>query len=263
MTIEPRHVELMNAVIDRVASEEEKSALRELLASDPVARQQFEQLRKLSETLAGVGEVEPPAAMKADIVRALRTSPTREPLPFLRRMGDLWPGRRVVLRYGYAVAAGLVLGIALMRWVPDSADAPRALDPSELVGTMVPRAGASAAGILQQVPVGFEGGSGTATLRRVEAGYAIELDLDSLEPVEVALGFDPGKALLRGFAQDPDTVSDLRAGAGRIVWTQSGHRRLAVLVCPRTPAETAVALELTSGGKSLQISALRIPGEGS
>ena len=107
------------------------------------------------------------------------------------------------------------------------------IDPSALVGTMT-RHASGTEGVLRTIPVGFPGGSGTATVRRAEAGYTVEVELDSADPFEAVLGFDPGAVAFRGFAQDPQAISGLEVRDARIAWRQGGRGRLAVLVTPRT-----------------------------
>jgi hypothetical protein len=77
-------LQLMHAVLDGEASGEERAALDRVLAQDPQARAQFEDLRQLFAALDGQPRVEPPAGFADDVMAALRrntadTAPMHQP----------------------------------------------------------------------------------------------------------------------------------------------------------------------------------------
>src|ERR1700674_2300527 len=64
----PEHFQLMFAVLDGEASAAEAAALDPLLAADPAARAQFDELRRLFEHLERVPELTPPQGLLESVV---------------------------------------------------------------------------------------------------------------------------------------------------------------------------------------------------
>jgi len=64
----------MHAVLDGAGSSEERAALDRVLAQDPQARAQFEDLRRLFGALDGMPRVEPPHGFADDVMAALQRS---------------------------------------------------------------------------------------------------------------------------------------------------------------------------------------------
>src|ERR1700747_1634070 len=100
----------MHAEMDGKISDEELVALREYLASNPEARRLHAELAKLTGILKQVEQVETPDDLHGNILAAL---PRRRPaLGTVRRMSP-WHLKIPMIRYAYAMAAGLLLGILL------------------------------------------------------------------------------------------------------------------------------------------------------
>ena len=262
MTLEPRYLELMHAEIDGVNSERESSELRVFLASNPEAQAQLAQLRTLASVLARLEEADPPADIKINVLNAVRSRKTRGETRRLQRLWSAWPSGRVVLRYGYAAAAGLLLGIAAGRWAATGPAGGRGIDPSELAGTMTRLESTSASHVIGQVDLDLPGIKGTARVRPSEAGFTVEFDVDSRGPVRVVLGYDPAALGFRGFAQDLEAVQGLEAANEKIAWTQSGHHRSAVVLTPRTKMASRIDLRFFASGSMVQSRTITVPGGG-
>ena len=63
-----KQIELMHAVLDGEATPGEALELERLLAADPVARAQFEELRRLFDGLAAVPKEYPPEGLVAAVL---------------------------------------------------------------------------------------------------------------------------------------------------------------------------------------------------
>ncbi len=179
MSIQPQILELIHAAIDGVATEAEQIRLRDAIAHDAAVRDEYRRLQGLSELLARVEPEVPPARLVPNILHAIHAR--------RGRVWAFWPGGRVALRYAYAVAAGVVLGVLGLHLASGGS----------LFGPTVPERDARAtigalagAGRLDLTPVGIQG---FATIRPSATGAAIGLDLDATEPVEFVLRFDPAK----------------------------------------------------------------------
>ena len=77
--IDQRTLDLIHAEIDGLNSTDESSRLRELLVGDSAARDYFAGMVELSETLAGVGQIDPPEGLRLDIMRSVRAAPLSTP----------------------------------------------------------------------------------------------------------------------------------------------------------------------------------------
>ena len=99
-------------------------------------------------------------------------------------------------------------------------------------------------------------------MRPSEAGFTVEFDVDSRDPVRVVLGYDPAALGFRGFALDLEAVQGLEAGGEKIAWMQSGHHRSAVVLTPRTRMASRVDLKLFAAGRMVQSRTITLPGGG-
>ena len=179
MSIHPEILELIHAAIDGVATEAEQIRLRDAIAKDAAVRDEYRRLQGLSELLARVEPEEPPARIVPSIMRAVQT----------RRGGfrAFWPGGRVALRYAYAVAAGVVIGVLGLHLASGGSLFLPAFPDRDAGATI----GAPAStGRLDLAPAGIQG---FATLRPSPSGTAIGLDLNAAGPVEFVLRYDPAK----------------------------------------------------------------------
>jgi len=252
----------MHEEIDGAISPEGKSALRAFLDANPEAQAHYRELRGLSMTLSCVADVEPPADLKAAILRSVRQAAERPQRGFLAWLPGLWPEGRVVLRYAYAAAAGLLLGVVIMRWGPTWKSGTGEFDPSSLVGTMARQGHGAASTVLQEIPVRFSEGGGTARVLRTGAGCTVEFDLDARTSVQVILDYKASDLDFQGLAGDSGAIEALEARAGRIAWTQTGRHRLAVLLTPRTQAPSELNLEFRVEGGSVTTGRISLPVQG-
>jgi len=187
MSIHPDVYELIHADIDGVASPAQKAALREAIARDPLVHDEYRRLKGLCELLASV----PPEAPQADLAPAVmrrvraRKSSTRGGL--LDRFRYAWPGGPVVVRYAYAVAAGMVIGVLGLHIASGGSLFGPVVPEREATATLMPNRGTSR---LDLAPAGVHG---VATLRPSASGAAIGLDVSAGEPVELLIKFDPAQ----------------------------------------------------------------------
>ena len=117
MDIDPKFVELMHAEIDGMNSERESRELQAFLEGNPEARQTFTGLQRLAETMAADGPVEPPADLRDSILHALPDTVVPGSKGWIGHLREAWPERRVAVRYAYAAAAVVVVGLAGYYWL--------------------------------------------------------------------------------------------------------------------------------------------------
>jgi len=106
-----KYLELMHAELDGEATDRELATLREHLASDLEAQRVRAELAKLARVLRQVEEVEIPGDLHTSILAVL--PPLRAGLKADAQSRSRWRLRSPFVRYGYALAAGLLLGAAI------------------------------------------------------------------------------------------------------------------------------------------------------
>ena len=262
MTLDPDYLERMHREVDGLNSPEESASLREYLAGNPTARSEFDRLERLSETLARVDTIEPPREMRQAILDSVRSMPAGRESGLLARFRALWPEGRVALRYGYAVAAGILIGMVLLHWsAPGSDPAVGVLEPSEMVGAMTGVRPAEDGSEIHRSELDWGGTVGTARLLRAAGAWMIDVELESSDAVTVTLSFDDANVDFLGFGQASGGPERLEFDAGGVTWSQRGHQQTAVFLVNRSDAPTSVELRLVDSegmgqGHTFEIPAL-------
>ncbi len=261
--VDPRTLDLIHAEIDGIISEGERSRLQDLLAGDAAAREYLARMIELTETLAGVKEVAPPDGLRRDImssVRAARMQPGGGTRSWLQ---PLWPGRRALLRYGYAFAAGLILGLSGIHWYVTETMDVRPVASSEVAGTITAPGIPSGSEVVQQSTLEMSDLGGTVILLRSESGFDLVFNLDATGekgPARVALAYNPLEASFTGFDQVRGQVRDFQAAGGELSWEMLGHHETAIHFKAWEEAGPVIELRFFVGGAPVQSLSLKLAG---
>jgi len=261
--VDPRTLDLINAEIDGINSEGERSRLQDLLAGDAAARECFARMIELTETLAGVKEVDPPDGLRHDIMRSVRAARTQPGGDARSWLQALWPGGRALLRYGYAFAAGLILGLSGIQWYVTETMDVRPVASSEVAGTITAPGIPSGSEIVQRSTLALDDLGGTVFLLRSESGFDLVLNLDvsgEKGPARVALAYNPLEASFTGFSQVRGQVRDFQAAGGELSWGMLGHHETAVHFAAREKAGSEIELRFFVGGAPVQSLSLKLAG---
>ena len=116
--------------------------------------------------------------------------------------------------------------------------------------------------VIDEVEVDFSHARGTVRLEEATDGFAVAIELDSDDPVDIVLAFDGREVGLREFTQDLGEISALQVTYDSIAWAQRGHHRVAVLLEPRGETPAMVDLQFFAYGNLIQSTALELPGSG-
>lgn len=250
MTTDPKIVEWMHARIDGVISEDDDRELSRHLEENPADREHFDQLRSVAERLNGIEQVAPPADLRRqvmDAVRALRaTRDSTESSQFGTQRTGWTP-----MRYAYAVAAGIILGVVGYHWGVTRS----VVDPAAASGAMTSRQV-----LVEQITLEFAAGTGSARIERAGDGFVVTIELESTDPVDVALDFGSGEIEFRGFSKDLGSIDSFQVTDSGINWTQNGHRRVAVSLDKPTDGPATLELFVSVVGGPTERTVLRIPG---
>lgn len=238
-----KYLELIHAEMDGEASDEQLAALREYLASHPEAQNVYAELVMLTDVLNQVKEVEPPSDLRASILAGL------PPRPRALEIGARASRLRLripLVRYGYALAAGLLLGVLL------TGVAFRNLSPLEkpdVYGTMTALDNSSHYVVTEQMKLAAPDLGGSVELSRSGHNEMIVFDLNGKRAVEVEVRFDGSRAGLKGFSQQPNSIRSFEAKEGSISFRSEGKQRSTVILASEKQAQLLLNLSFYVGGK--------------
>lgn len=148
--IDPRTIELMNRVLDGVATEPERADLDRALTASAEARSHYEAMSRLVRRLSAVEMIAPPSELHQKIVAAVEGVEKMRAVPrasHAHHSRDKEPGFMAWLRhafsppglrYGTTFGLGLAAG-AVILWVvaiERPGDATRGVNPSHVSGTI-------------------------------------------------------------------------------------------------------------------------------
>jgi hypothetical protein len=252
MDFDPRVVEMMHARIDGVISEREKSELLEFLAGNPEAREYFDDLERISQMLDGAERVTPPTALRDRVMAAITPSVSL-------RSRTTSGGGSMILRYAYAAAAGLVLGVLAYHFISSSDFGRTVVEPAEAAGAMTALPEQAERTLIETIELDLPDGRGTVYLEKVQGGASVLLDLDSPSTVEVALEFDAGQIGFCGFTRELGGGGSLEVEEGTVTWTQQGHNRVALTVELHGGSPAKIDLRLLADGEPLINIQLNLP----
>lgn len=238
-----KYLELMHAELDGEASDEDLVALREYLSSNPEAQKVHSELAKLTAVLNQVEMVETPGDLHTNILEAL--PPRRSEPGSVLRMRP-WPLRIPQIQFGYALAAGLLLGAILTGFTLKSTST---VENSDFYGTMTARKDAPHSVAAEQMKLDAPDLGGSVALSQSGSKAMIVFDLSAGQPVEVEVGFESSQASFEGFSQQPSGIRWFDARNGRISFECEGKHVSTILLANERNAPLVLDLKFYEGGK--------------
>jgi len=238
-----KYIELMHADIDGAASKEQMAALEEYLATHPEAQRARAELKKLTEVLSQVEPIESPADLRKNIMAEVRRRHSVLDFGLGNRRARL---QIPLIRYGYALAAGVLLGVVL------TGVASKSLSPvekSDVYGTMMSPKNAGHYVVAEQMKLAAPGLAGSVELSRSGDNEMIVFDLSSGQPAEVELRFDGGQVGLKGFSQEPNNIRSFDAKQGSISFRSEGRQSSTVILASDHRARLPLNVRFYVGGK--------------
>ena len=239
--VEERYIDMMQAEIDGLLSEEDARELRRYLDTHGEANQYYEELRGSVRALSSLPQVDPPPSLKSDIMRAIRRAqPQRRSVR--DRIREIFESR-VAFNYVYALSAGIVIGVALYGMIAGlDKGGPSSSDVS---GSLVLTPPAAAYQRVDEQPIDTLGITGMIRTRSFEKSHIAECVLQSGEQVRGVIEFEPRALCLAGFSQTEGTPEEIGVEQNRIVLTSTGSNSYLFLFESRLDSTAAQVLRVT------------------
>ena len=227
MNIDAKYLDLINADVDGVLSPDEERELDAYLAGNPAARDLRDELTGLCGQLGTLEQLTPPAHLREQILRNIRSRETAR-MRLAERIGDVFSMIFGVatLRYAASFAAGVILTYA---FISSDQLSKRAFDDiTSLVGTMTQPQPMAAVASIDSIQLTLNEIAGTVALRRTGSMLIIDFDLAASNPVEIVAGFADPDIWFNGFAQAERAGTVVSADTGQVTLRMSGQGRYAV-----------------------------------
>jgi hypothetical protein len=256
MTINSEILDLMNAELDGVAGERDRARLREILASDEAATEEFRRLVAVRDLLATVLPVEPPRHLSAGVMRAVGAHRAASRRGIAQRLRAFWPGEGIALRYAYAVAAGAAIGIVGLNLITGGGPLAPEIADRDASATLASPAGRETA----HLELAANGLRGSASVRRRDRRLAVEVDVTAATPVELSLRYDPRSVEFLGLSSRTGGIERIQVVDGTVRWSQAGPQRVTVLLAPRSFAASQMDVGFSGEGGITGGGTVELPG---
>jgi anti-sigma factor RsiW len=256
---DPRITELMNLVLDGVATPSQHAQLEAHLSRHPDDRSHYEALSRVVRRLDSQPMTDPPAGLEPRILDAVARAPrgaAEAPAPgsaergYSNRIKDFLasPRPRLWSTFGLGLAAGVFLFAAIQYGRPGAWDIARDIDPTQVSGTMMASPGREPAG---SIPVEAPSGavSGSAVVYQAEAGILVDVTLQSTVPVEWVLEFDDQAWSLARVEKKGDATSAFAANRGSIRGLHTGEGGVRVTFSGSVDGMQSVVFKVFQGGE--------------
>jgi len=271
--IEEKYIELMNREIDGLNSGKESAELQKYLRGNPEAERYYHELLFVAGALNRVPEVEPPAELKASILRSIfgeeagapagaseagaaagvgagtgieaRAGRVRRPASIFDVFRVRWEPR---LAYVLAACAVVALFLFVLFWRVVPGRAPRDLEA--LYGSIVSRPAAGQLLTVQPVAFALPGVGGELHIRYETKKILAALDLRSDSRIQVF--FDYSKEVsLESITALNECEYSTKAGDGRFELMHSGDCRYVIVLKDGSGTHSPVGLRVAREGTLL------------
>jgi hypothetical protein len=240
--------ELMNAQLDGVATAEESERLRHVLESRADLRAEYEKLGGVILALEQLGMEEPPAALKLDVLRAVRvnTATERERGGWLGTVAALFGGGRGP-RQATSFAAGAALGVLLFAILSGQLTTRQGADTRSMTGTMLPLSGSGSGRLISSHEFTLHRGRVLAETLSGRDGFDLRLTSDAPVGTEVVASFEPGDWVATSVGQNA-TGNEVMLGTGRLSVRirQPGQSQYLLHLARRGPAGSSLRIAIHS-----------------
>lgn len=251
MTIEQRHLDLINAAIDGELGEQDTAELERLLADSAEARELKADLESMDSVLRLMPHLEPPDTLHDKVVYALSQRAARKASPWRYWLGELRPGAG--LRYALAASAGALVAAVVFN---GSDKINSAADPNALVGTMVSGSTRNDGEMIADYAFRSDASASQLRLQRYEDALLLEIRIEAQSPLDLTIGLADTGLSPGAVAQHDGVVGAIAISPDDIRLRVTGEQQISILLrraANAVPADKAeIALEFSSNGQVLE-----------
>lgn len=243
--INERIIELINAGMDGELSVPEQRELESALQDSDEAREFQAGLREFSDLLDREASLDLPPGLHGQIVQQIALPAASRRF----RFGDI-PG---FVRYGMAVAAGLVLTVGLYESQSEPAGE---RDINSMVGTIMQSDRVNGEETLDVFAFDFDDISSAVSLQRRDGALVLDVVLDSTNPVDITVDFTSDGLQFDAIAQMQSDLNSIEFADQAIQVKGHGRQHFAVMLHRDSDRavshEASIKLRYTSNGKLIK-----------
>ncbi len=241
-TLSERIAELVQADVDGFIDESDRAELDAALEVSADARAFRQETLQLTNILAAVPELDPPTGLHGRILDSIE-------LPSARQLPIWLTGLFQPISYGMAVAAGMVIMVGVLNFLPLNDD-----EMTNLVGAMVQEGDGLPSTSQGQLGVDLETVQGTILLKNLGGAMALQFDIVSAEPVKIGVNLGESGLEFGGFANDAGGVREIEVSGGNVQVTNQGTHQFVVFLRPIDGVDTGARnLEVSISQNELRI----------
>jgi hypothetical protein len=239
-------IEFIHKEIDGSITQEEKERLRSYVAENPEAQKMVQEQIRTAKILNKIPVIEPPPSLKKRIMNSIDVNryavgESRTALKFLfsSRLSRINP------KVAYSFVLGLVMGVLLVLVLDTTQEYRR--DPGDFIGT-IGMHDKECFERLDHNPIDLPDLRGDLTLKRFNNIIAYEVNLSSMNEIELVLKFDPGFIRFHGFQPYTGTKIIVESGVNYIKTLNSEDIRYVLFFQRESHESTRFELTLLRSG---------------
>jgi hypothetical protein len=247
--LDEKYIDFMNQEIDGANSSEESSELKKHLASNPEARQYFDDLLTLSTLMSTVKEVEPSSALKKNIMTDIASKKLyeQERGTFLGSLFERFQ-MQGALKYAYVFSCGLIVGLLVYTLFVSTPHKGNSLDISRLYGTMTLKDVAGTLKSGDRFTIDMEHMSGSIEVAYSESIVFVEMKVETQKEIELTLDFGEQDLSVYGYAQANGTRGTVTMSERLVEITHTGDNIYQVILNNTTRNPPTLSLKITAEG---------------
>ncbi len=237
--IDKKYIELMNREIDELISPDEKQHLHNYLSENPEAREYYDGLLSATQALDRLPEPVISDNLNKRIVNLIdftryKDNPDKRAAKFIPRF---------IIKYAFTFAAGLLAGIVIYALFSTTS---MNLSQNDISGTI----GIEEAVILREVPINAGDIQGKIALSEKNNLYLIEINLNSVSPVDLLISY-PDQVKLDNFKPGIPGIINLITAGNFIKAENSGPQQYTFSFTNTGTKHSPVHIELAHSGKKV------------
>jgi hypothetical protein len=246
---EDKFVELIHKELDGTISYFERARLNRYLRTHGEARRLRHTLRQMEEALHQVEPVEPPPALRANVMAQVR--PRVRPAVTKNPLGVLIASftGRLRVQPAYAVGLGFALGILVIVPFVMQSQGLRGIRNYEVSGSLVPGVIPRSLTPVDHLDLRGEGVTGEFETHAAEGLVLAGLAISTVQPVVVQVTFDPRSERFAGLVNETLTATYVNSERDRVALRHRGDEEYWFIFSSAAETASTIALKVMAGSE--------------